>query len=238
MLFIISQAGFYFKDIFMSNKAVIFDMDGVLIDSWEVHYQSWAVTGAKFGFTIDRKKFGNHFGQTCDSFVRTLCSDHGVTLTPDEIAKWMVVKDNYYRQEFRDTFKENKQLSQLLLDLNKNNFRMGIGSSAPRENIQDLVEIMPHGKLLEQFICAGDVSVGKPNPEVFLLAAKKLGVAAENCAVIEDSIHGLQAAKSAAMAAIGFTGTFTKEELIPYADLVVDNPSEINSQIIDNLIIS
>ncbi len=222
----------------MSDKAVIFDMDGVLIDSWEVHYQSWAVTGVKFGFTIDRGKFGNHFGQTCDSFVRTLCKDHGVTMTPEEIAGWMTVKDNYYRQTFRDTFEENAPLSRLLLDIAGNGFKTGIGSSAPRENIQDLIEIMPHGDLLQKFICAGDVSTGKPNPEVFFLAAAKLGVAPENCAVIEDSIHGLQAARSAGMAAIGLTGTFTRDELVPHADKVIDNLGEIDAKMIESLIFS
>ncbi len=220
----------------MSGKAVIFDMDGVLIDSWEVHYQSWAVTGDKFGFTVEREKFGNHFGQTCDSFVRTLCKDHSITLTPKEIADWMVVKDDYYRTAFRNTFTENIPLSRLLLDLEKNGFKTGIGSSAPRENIQDLVEIMPHGELLQNYICAGDVSIGKPDPEVFLLAAAKLEVAPEYCAVIEDSIHGLQAAESAGMAAVGLTGTFSRDELEPYADLVIDNLSELDAKTFDRLI--
>ncbi len=220
----------------MDTKAVIFDMDGVLIDSWELHYQSWNVTGKKYGFSIDREKFGKHFGQTCDSFVKTICDDHGTELDEDEIERWLAVKDNYYRENFKDSFKEDVAVTNLINNLNENGFRTGVGSSAPRENIQDLVELMPSGELLKKFISGNDVKEGKPNPEVFLLAAEKLGVLAKKCAVIEDSIHGLNAARKANMVAIGITGTHDRATLAKHADLVIDSLNEVDAEKIAKLI--
>lgn len=220
----------------MDTKAVIFDMDGVLIDSWELHYQSWKVTSKKYGFEIDRIKFGNHFGQTCDSFAKQLCNDNDTKLSKDEIDEWFTKKDEYYREKFQEDFQEHKGVTKLINDLNQNGFRTGVGSSAPSENIQLLVDLMPNGEMLQDFISADDVREGKPNPEVFLLAAKKLGVPAIKSAVIEDSLHGLQAAKSAGMVAIGITGTFDRETLSEYADLVIDELDEVNAAKISELI--
>lgn len=216
----------------MNNKAVIFDMDGVLIDSWEIHYQSWVVSSKKYGFKVDRQKFGKHFGQTCDSFANTLCEEFDVTLSDSEIQKWFEIKDEYYRDSFKANFQENKCVTRLLKDLRTSGFETSIGSSAPRKNIQTLIDIMPCGELLNNFISAEDVCQGKPNPEVFLKAAEKIRVPANKCAVIEDSVHGLIAAKSAGMVAIGITGTFDGYTLADYSDLVIDSLDELDSNVI------
>ncbi len=220
----------------MNDKAVIFGMDGVLIDSWEIHYQSWIVSSRKYGFKVNRQKFGTHFGQTCESFAKNLCEEHGVQLNKSEIEKWFEVKDEYYRDSFKAGFQENTSVTRILDDLKSSGFKTIIGSSAPKKNIQALIDIMPRGDQLQCFISAEDVCQSKPNPEVFLKAAEKIGIHSNKCAVIEDSVHGLIAAKSAGMVAIGITGTFDGYVLADYADRVVDSLDELNSDVIIKLI--
>ena len=220
----------------MDKKAVIFDMDGVLIDSWEPHYLSWKVSGEKYGFDISTETYAKYFGQTAEVFMEAILRDNNKVMTSEELAEWHRLKEEHYRKAFIEGFKENRSLTNLLTNLRANGFKTGIGSSAPKSNIQDLVDIMPEGECLKEYISADDVTRGKPDPEVFLLAAKKLGVLANKCAVIEDSIHGLKAARRAGMVAIGITGTHDKDTLAEYADMVIDDLGEVNAGNIGELI--
>lgn len=220
----------------MDTKAVIFDMDGVLIDSRELHYQAWRITGEKYGFAITPDKYGQYFGQTSVIFAEAICRENGVECVDEVIEEWLERKEKCYREQFKKYYTENKLLSKLLLNLQNNGFKTGVGSSAPASNIQDLVDIMPHGELLKEFVSGDDVTEGKPNPEVFIMAAAKLGVLANRCAVIEDSIHGLKAAKLAGMVAIAITSTHDKESLLNYADLVIDELDEVDADKISALI--
>lgn len=220
----------------MNTKAVIFDMDGVLVDSWEPHYRSWVATGEKLGLTISREAFGNHFGQVFNSFATQLSEEQNVELSAEDMQKWYTDKEAAYRGFLREDFPEHNGASELVRNLNDSGFKTAIGSSAQRKNIEQLIELLPDGELLRTFVSAEDVDEGKPNPQVFLLAAERLGVPAGKCAVIEDSLHGLEAAKRAGMTAIGITGTVTREAMQEWADLIVDELTELSPEKISDLI--
>ena len=116
--------------------------------------------------------------------------------------------------------------SDLLRALRAAGFRLAIGSSGPAANVEVILRCLPSAELIEARVHGGEVEKGKPEPEVFLRAAEKLGVAPHRCAVVEDAPAGVQAAKRAGMAVVALTGTATREELAA-ADLVVDSLREL-----------
>ncbi len=220
----------------MNKKAVIFDMDGVLIDSKDMHFHSWAESGKRYGFTITHDEYARYFGQTSEHFARVMSAEHNIKLSDEEIFAWMAAKDAYFTKAFAGGFQENKPLTSLLEDLQRHDFKMAIGSSAPKDNVRVLVATMPRGELLKNYVTGDDVTKGKPDPEVFLTAAGMVDVPPECCAVIEDSIHGLEAARTAGMTAIGMTGTCERSELEKYAEVVIDSLAEITAAQIEEMI--
>ena len=220
----------------MNTKAVIFDMDGVLVDSWELHYKSWVMSGEKRGLVITREAFGNHFGQVFDSFATQLAEEQNVQMSYEEMKEWYVDKEETYRSLLRKDFPEHNGASGLVRSLTENGFKTAIGSSAQRKNIEQLIALLPNGEMFKTIVSEEDVEEGKPNPQVFLLAAERLGVPAAKCAVIEDSLHGLEAAKRAGMVAIGITGTVGREDMREFADFVVDELTELSPEKISDLI--
>jgi beta-phosphoglucomutase len=124
----------------------------------------------------------------------------------------------------------------LLGELDAAGIELAIGSSGPPENVATTIELLPNGELLKQQVTGCDVSRGKPDPQVFLLAAEKLGVAPPRCVVIEDAPPGVEAAHAARMAAIGLVSTGRTAEELSDADLVVHHLSELNVDRITALI--
>lgn len=190
--------------------AVIFDMDGVLIMSEEAHCRAWQAVGASRGRQITHAAFLSCFGRINPDCVRILFGED----TPPEVSR--AIADEKERA-YRDIVRENLPLApgvrELLADLHARGLRLAVGSSAPRENI-DL--ILDAGNLREFFHAAVDgseVARGKPAPDVFLMCANRLGIDPEHCAVIEDAPAGIRAAHAAGMRAIALATTHGAAEL-------------------------
>jgi beta-phosphoglucomutase len=126
--------------------------------------------------------------------------------------------------------------SDLIAALHAAGFKLAIGSSGPPENVELVRRTIRHGELLSAAVSGKDVTRGKPDPEVFLTAAKKLEIEPTRCAVVEDAPVGVEAARRAGMAAIGLTGTAPREALAKHAHLVVDSLRELNPAMIASLI--
>ena len=114
---------------------------------------------------------------------------------------------------------------------------MAIGSSAPPENIQAVLSAFPGDVPFKATTNASEIKRGKPDPEVFLKSAKKIGLPSERCVVVEDAPAGVKAGKAAGCAVIALTGTAPREQL-KEADLVVDSLRELTPNIFKNLILS
>lgn len=219
----------------MTAKAVIFDMDGVLVDSYQPHYESWVISCNELGLHIDEEIYTRLFGQTFEVFAHEL---GGGKLSREQIDKWYWDKEALYREIIKDNFPANVGASDLLAELAASGFELAIGSSGPRENVACVIDEMVNAHLFKATVNGDEVSRGKPDPEVFLTAAKKLEVDPAYCVVVEDSIHGLQAAVSAGMKCVGITGTAPRQELAEYADIVVDCLDELSPESFDDLIFS
>ena len=216
----------------MSDRAVIFDMDGVLVDSYQAHFVSWSRMAAQRGLVITQEQFAATFGRTTREIIRQLWSDR---IDEDDIARMDELKEQIYREILLADFPQMDGAGELLGALSEAGFLLAIGSSGPPQNVQLTLKRLTNAHLIAVTVDGTQVTGGKPDPEVFLTAARKLAIPPSRCAVIEDAPAGIEAARRAGMAAIAITGTTTRKQLNA-ADLIVDSLRQLTPQAIGELI--
>ena len=215
----------------MNRCAVIFDVDGVLVDSYRAHFESWRQMFAEqnAGFTED--EFRATFGRTSRDIIAGLYGE----LSEEEILRWDDRKEALYRDILRQDFPLVDGAVDLVNALADAGFALAVGSSGPPANVALTLDCLPCGQRFTARVTGADVTRGKPDPQVFLLAAERLGISPERCAVVEDAPAGVEAANRAGMASIALTGTATREEL-SHARLVVDSLRGLTPAAISGLI--
>src|SRR5579863_5342463 len=151
------------------QHAVIFDMDGVLVDSYQAHWQSWHFMADELGKGLTEEQFVSTFGRTS----REIIAEHwgAECLTPDEIAAFDKRKEALYRELVERDFPAMDGATELIRALSVNGFKLAVGSSGPPENVALAVDRLKAGQLFNTLITGRDVTRGKPDPQVFLLAA-------------------------------------------------------------------
>jgi beta-phosphoglucomutase len=205
------------------QMGVLFDMDGVLIDSLDAHWRSWEISCQERKIPLTRPQYEDLFGSSFGHFVEILSPG----MPEEERLRWYNQKEETYRRMISSNFPEMPGASALIQRLKLDGFRIGVASSGPRGNVDLLLENLGAGALVEASCSATEVKRGKPEPDVFLTCAAMLGIHPTLCIVIEDSLPGLQAAKAAGMPAIALVGTRTRQELEPVAACVVDHLDEV-----------
>jgi len=220
----------------MNGYGVIFDMDGVLVDSYRAHYESWRLTARRFGVDMTEAQFAATFGRTSREIINALWPNR---FDDQAVAVFDREKEAAYRDILRRRFPEMDGASDLIEALHREGFALAIGSSGPPENVALVKEHLRAGRLFQAVVSGADVRHGKPDPEVMLVAARLLNVPPARCAVIEDSLPGLESARRAGMKAVALTGTAAREQLAPCADLVVDSLRQLSParirQLLDGL---
>lgn len=216
----------------MHSYGVIFDMDGVLIDSFEPHRRSWQMMAREHGIAMTDEQFATTFGRTSRDIIHHFWGD---TVTDDQIRQMDGRKEELFRDLVRQRLPVMPGAMELIEDLWGQGFRMGIGSSGPPANVQLVIEKMGIQDRLAGVTTGMDVTRGKPDPQVFLLAAERMAVEPGRCAVVEDAVHGITAARRAGMRAIALTGTAPREAF-PQANLVVDSLRQLSAAHIARLI--
>jgi beta-phosphoglucomutase family hydrolase len=186
----------------MLPQAVIFDMDGVIVDTADAHCASWQQLGREFGMTITREEFLTTFGRPSDEIIR---QRFGADLPDLEVRRLADRKEACFRELARDQVKLIPYADTLIKSLFASGIPLAIGSSAPKKNIELTLELFDLGKCFRAIVHGHDVARGKPDPQVFLLAAERLGVEPKGCVVIEDAPAGIAAARSAGMLAVALT---------------------------------
>lgn len=205
-----------------TTKAIIWDMDGVLIDSGEYHFRAWRETLKKLMNTdISQAEFQRTFGQRN---VEMLRSHFGHDLPEEIVNNLSETKEARYR----DLIKQNgialmAGVRDWLDQASAAGWRQAVASSAPRANIDAVIETVNIGAYFDAVISAEDVIKGKPDPEVYLAAAAKLNVIPVRCIVVEDAPVGISGAKYAGMKCIGVLTTHESLD----ADVVTDRLSAI-----------
>ncbi|QEG37645.1 HAD family hydrolase [Bythopirellula goksoeyrii] len=207
----------------MPRSAVIFDVDGVLIDSYQAHYESWLAMFAEQGVSFTEQDFRATFGRTSHDIIAAL---YGKDLNDAEIREWDNRKEALYRDIIRKSFPAIDGAVELLDSLAADGFRLAVGSSGPPENIALTLDCLGRSELFAAKVTRVDVTRGKPDPQVFQIAAQRLGADPSECVVVEDAPAGIEAANRAEMASVALTGTATREEL-SHALMVVDSLREL-----------
>lgn len=208
----------------MTERAVIFDVDGVLVDSYQAHFQSWRAMLGEQGVEFTEAEFRATFGRTSADIIAELYQND---LSADEIERLDDLKEALYRDIIRDNFSAVDGAAELIDSLEAAGFRLAVGSSGPPANVMLTLESLGRVNSFGAIVTGADVTRGKPDPQVFQLGAERLGVLASQCTVVEDAAAGVEAANRAGMTSIGLTGTATREQLA-HARLVVDRLGELS----------
>jgi len=219
------------------QNAVIWDVDGTLVDTAELHYQAWCVLAREIAKPFTRADFTGTFGWRNPEIIPKLWDIHDEA----EVAALGDRKELYYRAEAKKGVPLLPGVRTLMEALSAAGFRQAIGSSAPRNNLDLILEMTNVAGRIQAIVSMEDTRRGKPDPEVFVLAAQRLGVEPSRCVVIEDAPVGVQAAKAGGMRAIAVTcvGHHPAEKLqAAGADLVVPSLEQVTVEQIQRLLSS
>jgi len=193
------------------NLAIIFDMDGVVVDNIPYHKKAWNKFMTKHGFKYSDKYFDTYInGETNEEILTKL---FGKKISKSEIEKYINIKENFYRKTYSPHIKPLPGLLKFLKKLKTENIPIALATAAPQENVDFVLKKTKTKKYFSVVVDSKDVKNGKPHPEIFLKASKKLHTKPDNCIVFEDSILGVKAGKRAKMKVIGVLTSNTKKEL-------------------------
>lgn len=208
--------------------AVIFDLDGTLVDSYDAHFEAWRLISARHGVAVTVDDYYSHFGRRNEDLLREcwLRAGRG-QLTPDEIAALDHEKEAAYREIVAIRFPIMDGARELVASLRAAGFRTAVGSSGPPLNVQRAIDGLELVAAFDAVVTGRDVKRSKPDPECFLLAASKVGVDPARCVVFEDAPAGITAAKAAGMKCIAITSKGHTPERQRDADLIVPTVRDV-----------
>ncbi len=182
-------------------RAVLWDLDGTLVDSMEYHWSSWHDAMKEDGAAVTRDQFLATFGHRNDEILSQWL---GPEATADQIQRIASRKEVLFRKFIRQGgLAPLPGASQWLEKLATEGWRQAIASSAPRENIDTILEVAGLTDEFQAIVSGYDVTIGKPDPQVFLLAASRVHVPSSQCIVVEDAAAGIEGARRAGMRSIG-----------------------------------
>jgi len=206
-------------------------MDGVLADTGPIHFDSWVKMATEIGMDFTRDMFEQTFGQQSNTITRKLV---GPEVEKSLVEYWANLKEQYYREMVKDKLTPLPGVIKIIKELKSEDFKLAIGSSGPPENVDLLLDHLKIKAYFDVIITAAEVEKGKPEPDVFLIAAKILNINPKNCLVIEDAPVGIEAANRAGMISLALTTTHNKEEL-DGAKLIINDFTEIELSDIKSL---
>lgn len=216
----------------MVARALIWDLDGVIADTAPFHFRAWRHVAEARGITFTEDDFRQTFGKRNPEII---AEKFGGDVSPPEAENIASTKEDVFRRIAKQSIKPFPGVLNLLLSIRSAGWSTAIASSTPPENIALIVDSLEIAGLFDAVVSSTDVGRGKPDPEGFLLAAERLGVAPGNCVVIEDAVAGVQAAKSAGMLCIAVTNTHPAQNLAE-ADRVVDSLEGITAEAVASLL--
>ena len=210
-----------------SIKAIIFDLDGVLVDSEPFHVKVEKRLFNRFQLSISDEEHAAYMGKAPDVMWSEIINNKNLSLTVDKMIE-------LNSEESRKYFLSLPQIDpisgviNLLEELNDNDIPMAVASSSDRETIDIIMDKSGLGGYFQHVISSDQIGKSKPEPDIFLYTAKLLGVVPESCIVIEDSTNGIKAAKSANMYCVAFNGASSDNQDQSMADIRIETFSELS----------
>jgi beta-phosphoglucomutase len=219
-----------------SCSGILWDVDGTLVDTAELHFQAWTELCRDLDYPFSRADFAATFGRRNPEIIHHL---FGERFAAKEIDGLGDRKEELYKAAARGGVDLLPGAGALLEGLHAAGFRQAIGSSAPRGNVDLILELTRTMRFFAALVSQEDTERGKPDPQVFLVGAQRLGIAPARCVVFEDAPAGVHAAKGAGMKCVGvrFVGHHSEETLrAAGADLVVRSLEEVSVETVRGLL--
>ena len=214
-------------------KAIIFDLDGTLVDSLPYHHESWRI------FFKNNNLEEHDFSEVLKEYkgggtLELMTSVFGDMYTKDELKKMTDDKEIIFRDIYKSKIYPIEGLNKFLDNLKENNILLSIGSNAIRKNVLMTIEELGITGYFSSIICGDEVSKGKPDPEMYLKTLSNLKMDKNECIIFEDSIEGVTAAKNAGIKSIGVTSSQSSEILKSFgAFKTINDYTEIS---LDNIL--
>ncbi|MEC3908456.1 HAD family phosphatase [Tamlana sp. 2201CG12-4] len=207
-------------------KAVIFDMDGVIIDSEPMHNKAYHDMFDEVGIKVSTELYESFTGQSTINICKRLCDHFNLSESPETL---VAIKRKHYKQ----FFDSNSDLGlidgvlDLIKDYHHNGLTLVLASSAAMTSINQIFDRFDLNPYFIARLSGGDLKASKPHPEIFIKAAEASGFSKNECMVIEDSTNGIEAAKGAGIFCVGYDSFHSKNQDYSKADLVIKDFKEI-----------
>jgi HAD superfamily hydrolase (TIGR01509 family) len=208
--------------------AVIFDMDGVLVDTNPFHVQKWEALLAEHGIGFDRKTLPKLvLGPGNEPTLRHFFGDR---LTADDMRRLSEELEAKFRKAFAPHAKPVPGVERLISECHDHGVLVALASAAISKNVNFILEALKLRPFFHVILTSDEITQSKPHPEIYAKTAQKLGLLPPHCVAIEDSFVGIEAAKRAGMKCVAVASTFTAPELRAHAhaDLVIQNLEALN----------
>lgn len=199
-------------------RAVIFDMDGVIVESEHIHIEAEQQTMLKHGVHISADELHTYTGTTAEFMFTELIKNYRLNTTFERIFK---EKEEVLFKLLEKETRPTKGVIELLKKLKQKGIKLAIASSSHRKLIDYILRRLDIGRLFDFVVSAEDIAHSKPNPEIFLKSARGLKVKPVECLVVEDAKLGIEAAKSAGMRVIGYRNPNSGDQDLSRADMIV-----------------
>ena len=192
-------------------SALIFDMNGVIVDDMPFHERAWIALSARHGRTLTPDEFRSVMsGRRNRDNVYYI---FGSTLPDEKVRAYQLEKEQAYREAYRAHLAPLPGLLPLLVEARKAGLKLAVATSAPPDNIAFVLDGLDLRRHFDAVVGEAEVQRAKPDPEIYLKAASRLGVDANTCVVFEDSLAGIASGLAAGMPVVGVTTTHTADEL-------------------------
>lgn len=209
------------------NKAIIFDMDGVICHTNPFHSQAFKSFFARRNMYPTEAEFADHMYGKSNSYI--MSHFFGRKIAGEELLQLEDEKESLFREIYEDQVNPITGYLEFLDQLKSNKLLTGVATSAPMANLELIAGKLSLLDKMESVLASEHVSKHKPDPEVYLKSANNLNVSPDNCLVFEDSFSGVSAALNAGMKVVGVLSSHTKEELPP-CDLYITDYQNLKLQ--------
>lgn len=204
-------------------RAVIFDLDGVILDSEPWQKEAFDLTMKPFGISFSEREFSKLIGiRSIDNF-KNIRKKYRLPFSAEKLTR---IKSGHYQKILKKKIRPRRGLLPLLRRLKKKNYMLAVASGSARSDVQLCLKLLKIRRFFSAVLTGDDVKRGKPDPALFLKAARALGISPAECAVIEDSQNGVEAAQRAGMFCIALPTTLTGTHDITGAGRIIKNLSE------------